>query len=109
MTKNKEKSCMVERWNRTMKEIMFKYFTANSINRYINVLDQMVDLYNNREHSSIKMTPVEASFKENKRKVWNYLYGSRPAVEIKPKFNVRDRVRISKFKRQFEKGYTMRW
>jgi hypothetical protein len=33
-TENEEKSCVVERWNRTMKQIMFKYFTANNIYRY---------------------------------------------------------------------------
>lgn len=58
MIENQKKSCMVERWNRTMEEIMFKYFHANSVNRYINMLDQVIDLYNNRKHSSIKMTPV---------------------------------------------------
>ena len=38
-TENEEKSSVVERWNRTMKERMFKYFTANSTNVYIDVLD----------------------------------------------------------------------
>ncbi len=43
-TENEEKSCVVERWNRTMKGRMFKYFTANNTNRYINVLQEMVDI-----------------------------------------------------------------
>ena len=38
-TENAEKSSVVERWNRTMKEKMFKYFTANNTNKYIDVLD----------------------------------------------------------------------
>ena len=42
-TENKEKSCVVERWNRTMKEKMFKYFSANSTRKYIDVLDEMVN------------------------------------------------------------------
>ena len=56
-TENEEKSFVVERWNRTMKEKMFKYFSANSTRKYINVLDEMVNNYNNTKHSSIKMTP----------------------------------------------------
>ena len=58
-TENEEKSSVVERWNRTMKEKMFKNFSANSTRKYINVLDEMVNNYNNTIHSSIKMTPVE--------------------------------------------------
>ena len=45
---------------------MFKYFSANSTRKYINVLDEMVIKYNNIRHSSIKMTPVKASDKKNK-------------------------------------------
>ena len=50
-TENEEKSCVVERWNRPMKEKMFKYFSANSTRKYINVLDEMVNKYNNTRHS----------------------------------------------------------
>jgi len=63
-TENEEKSSVVERWNRTMKEKMFKYFTANSTRKYIDILDEFVNRYNNTVHSSIKMTPTEASKKE---------------------------------------------
>ena len=56
-TENEEKSAVVERWNRTMKEHMFKYFSANSTKRYIDVLDALVQQYNNKHHSTIKMTP----------------------------------------------------
>ena len=58
-TENEEKSSVVERWNRTMKEKMFKYFSANSTRKYIDILDEMVNNYNNTKHSSIKMTPLE--------------------------------------------------
>ena len=69
-TENEEKSSVVERWIRTMKEKMWKYFTANSTNNFINVLLDLVREYNNTGHSSIKMTPVNANKKENKLKVW---------------------------------------
>ena len=73
-TANEEKSSVAERWNRTMKEKMFKYFTANNTNKYIDVLHDFVERYNNTRHSSIKMTPVEASKKENEVRVYRNLY-----------------------------------
>jgi len=66
-TENEEKSSVVERWNRTMKERMFKYFIANNTRRYIDILDRLVQNYNNTIHSSIKMTPVHASEKKNRK------------------------------------------
>ena len=56
---------MIERFNRTIKEKMFKYFSANNTRKYVNVLDLLVDQYNNAIHSSIKMTRKEANRKEN--------------------------------------------
>ena len=53
---------------------MFKYFSANNIRKYVDVRYVLVDQYNNTIHSSIKMTPKEASRKENKNKVWRNLY-----------------------------------
>jgi len=45
----------------TMKQHMYKYFTANETLKYYDILDKLVKNYNNTVHSSIKMTPVEAS------------------------------------------------
>lgn len=108
-TENEEKSCIIERWNRTMKEKMFKYFSANSTRRYIDILNDMVDRYNNTRHSSIKMTPVEASKKTNENIVWMNLYGRVSSEPVNPKFSIGERVRITKKKKTFEKGYTPRW
>ena len=73
-TENEEKSSVVERWIRTMKEKMWKYFSANSTNVYIDVLSGFVREYNNTKHSSIKMTLTKASKKENELRVWRNLY-----------------------------------
>lgn len=109
-TNNEEKSCVVERWNRTMKEKMFKYFTANNTYRYVDVLDEMVSNYNNTRHSSTKMTPVEASQKKNEKIVWMNLYGHlKPFPQRKPKFKLNDKVRITKKKTIFDKSYIPRW
>ena len=108
-TENKEQSSVVERWIRT-KEKMWKYFSANSRNVYINVLPDLVREYNNTRHSSIKMAPTKANKKENELRVWRNLYPDYPAIkDIKPKFSVGDRLRTSKKKKTFEKGYTTRW
>ena len=48
---------------------MFQYFSANNTRKYIDVLDLLVEQYNNTIHSSIKMTPVEASGEVNENKV----------------------------------------
>ena len=105
-TENKEKSSVVERW----KEKMWKYFTANSTNVYLNALLDLVKEYNNTGHSSIKMTLVRASKKENELEVWRNLYAEHLEIhDINPKFSVGDKVRISKKKKTFEKGYTTRW
>ena len=53
---------------------MVKYFSANNTTKYVDVLDLLGDQYNNTIRSSIKMTPKEASRKENENKVWRQLY-----------------------------------
>jgi len=108
-TENEEKSSFVERWNRTMKEKMFKYFTANSTRKYVDILDKLADRYNT-VHSSIGLTPKEASEKKNEVKVWRKLYGNYTHQKrMTPKFKVGDKVRITIKKGVFEKGYTARW
>ena len=109
-TENEEKSSVVERWIRTIKEKMWKYFTDNNTYTYIDILPDLVEDYNNTKHSSIKMTPVEASKKKNELTVWRNLYPDRLKIhDLRPKFSVGDEVRISKKKKTFEKGYTTRW
>ena len=110
-TENEEKSSVVERWNKTMKNRMWKMFTVNNNTVYWDKIDKLVNDYNTSRHSSIKMTPVEASKKKNESKVWSNLYGE--SIYLKPgksKFAIGDRVRISKYKRKvFDKGYTPNW
>ena len=110
-TENEEKSSIVERWNKTMKNKMWKMFSANNNTVYWDKLDKLVDDYNNTVHSSIEMTPTEASKKENEKQVFANLYGDVIYLKPqKPKFSIGDKVRISKYKRKvFVKGYTPNW
>ena len=88
---------------------MFKYFSANNTRKQVDVLDLLVDQYNNTIHSSIKMTPKEASRKENPNKVWRNLYPEFYGKILTPKFWIGDNVRITKKNKTFDKGYTQRW
>ena len=109
-TENEEKSSIAERWIRTMKEKMFKYFTDYNTNKYIDVLPDLVEDYNNTVHSSTKLSPTDASKEKNELKVWRNLYPDRyKTSRLNPKFSVGDEVRITKKKKVFEKGYTTRW
>ena len=77
----------------------------------MNLLPKLVDDYNNTRHSIVKMTPVNASKKENEEKVCVNLYGDLVYLKAKKtKFAIGDKVRISKYKRKtFDKGYTPNW
>lgn len=94
-TYNEGKAVVVERFNRTLKTRMWKYFSANNTNRYIDVLDALMDKYNTSYHRSIKMTPTKASVKKHEPVVWNNLYGGEEQPVRPPIFQVGDRVRIS--------------
>ena len=98
-TENEEKSCVIERFNRTIKEKIFKYFSANNTRKYVDVLELLVDQYNNTIHSAIKMTPKEASRNENENKVWRNLYTEFSGKTLNPKFSIGGNVRITKQKR----------
>ena len=104
-TQNEEKLCIVERWNRTIKRNMWKYFTANNTTRYIDVLPAIIKKYKTTYHRSIKGTPTFARKPLNYQHVFEALYGKvQPATP--PKYKVGDRVRIVKKKKTFEKGVT---
>ena len=107
-TENEEKSSIIEQWKRTMKNIMWKYFTANSTQKYIDFLPSMVDKYNSTYHRSIKLTPSNARNPSNYQHVYNALCGN-VRKSTSPKFHVGDKLRITRKKGTFEKGFTPNW
>lgn len=108
VTQNEEtKAAVSERFQRTMKNKMWRYFTHNRTYRYIDVLDQLVDSYNNTYHRSIGMTPNEVTSK-NAIKVRKRLYGYVGKTE-KFAFEVGDHVRIVSTKWAFQKAYEGQW
>ena len=100
-TYNEGKSVVPERFIRTLKNKLYKHVTATSKNVYYNVLEDVVSKYNNTKHSTIKMKPIDV--KDNKR-VYIDEHNEKDS-----RFEVGDRVRISKFKNIFAKGYTPNW
>ena len=109
-THGEHKSAVVERFNRTLKEIMWKRFTAQNTRRWIDMLDKLLHEYNNNFHSTIGMTPTEASLKENETEVLqNIINKTRVIPKSKPKYKVGDKVRLSRIKGIFEKGYLPNW
>ena len=90
-----------------MKNIMWMYFTANSTQKYIDVLPSKVEKYNNTYHRSIKLTPSNARNPANYQHVYSAHYTNPSAREAtSPKFHVGDRIRITRKKGTFEKGFT---
>ena len=58
-TYNEGKSVVSERFIRTLKSKLYKHMTAIGKNVYYDVLDDVVNKYNNTKHSTIKMKPID--------------------------------------------------
>ena len=101
-THNEGKSVVPERFIRTLKSKIYKYMTSVSKNVYIDKLDDIVDEYNNTYHTTIKMKPIDV--KDN-----TYINTDKEINNKDPKSKVGDRVRISKYKNIFAKGYMPNW
>lgn len=103
-TGNKEiKSAIAERFNRTIQGKIMKYMHDKKTKRYIDVLPKLVKNYNTSYNRSIKLKPIDARKKENEPLVYKNLYKEK--VFKKPKFKVGDRVRLSKYRETFTRGY----
>ena len=106
-TFNERKSVVAERFIRTLKNKLYKHMTASGKNVYYDVLDDVVNKYNNTKHSIINMKPIDVG--DNKRVYIMKHNENNEHNEKDSRFKVGDRVRISKFKNIFAKGYTPNW
>ena len=100
LTFNGGKSVVAERFIRTLKNKILKHMTAISKNVYFDVLDDIVNKYNNTIHRTIKMKSIDVaddSFAEYNEE----------SNKRNPKFKVGDHVSISKYKNIFAKGYVL--
>ena len=104
VTYNETKVQIIERFNRTLNQLMWRMFTTSSSYHHLDKLDSLVnDNYNQSVHRSIQMKPADVTV-FNAQDAWRTLYGKQTPSK-KYKFNVGDQVKISKYKKVFEKGY----
>ena len=110
-TYSEMKAAYVERFNRTLKTKMWKYFTYKNTLRYIDILPELVAAYNHSYHRSIGTTPSKVT-SGNENKIWHKLYGKKVKNRlnaVKYRLQVGDQVRISKERRVFKKSYLPSW
>ncbi|KAE9521979.1 hypothetical protein AGLY_017612 [Aphis glycines] len=98
------KACIVERFNRTLKEKLFREFTARGSHEWVSILPKLINEYNNSKHRTIGMTQVQADADPTTVKI-----KKRKIINGKIKFNVCDNVRVSTYKGVFAKGYLPSW
>jgi len=98
------KACIVERFNRTLKEKMFREFTARGSHEWISILQKLLREYNNSKHRTIGMTPIQADVNPLAVEI-----KQREINNVKIKFKVGDNVRVSTQKGVFTKGYLPNW
>ena len=95
-TYNEGKSVVAERFIKTLKNKIYKYMTT------IDVLNDIVNKYNNTIHRTIKIKPIDVTSD-------SYVEYNEDFNKKGPKFKVNDHVRISKYKNIFAKGYVPNW
>ena len=99
---NGGKSVVSERFIRTLKNKIYKHMAAISKNVYIDVINDIVNKYNNTIYRTIKIKPIDVTND-------SYAEYNKESNEKGPKFKVNDHVRISKYKNIFAKGYVPNW
>jgi len=97
---------IVERFNRTLKDLMFKYMTDTKQYKYIDQLQNFVESYNKRVHRMIGMSPIEAEKPKNSFKIrYRMTKEYNKVKKQKVKYTIGDRVRISLEKNKFSRGH----
>ena len=85
------KAVVIERFNRSLRELMMRHFVKNNNTIYYNILPKLIEIYNNRYHSTIKMSPIKVNNEKYiKENIYTYNKTSK-----NPKFKIGDLVRIS--------------
>lgn len=108
------KCAVIERFNRTLKTRMFKYFTAKGTRKYIDILDNLVESYNHSKHRTIKARPIDVT-KDNKDIIFKNIYKFSNKREYlknlqnSQKVNTGDHVRKRYILGPFDKSYYPLW
>lgn len=110
-TNSEKKASIIERFNRTLKNDMYKMLSYKGTYKWYDSLSDLIKNYNNRYHRTIEMKPVDVN-KQNEDLVLNRIKrNTKPLFDKKPPntFHEGDKVRISKYKQVFSKGYLPNW
>ena len=87
------KAVVIERFNRSLRELMMKEFVKDNNTIYYNILPKLIKIYNNRHHSTIKMKPVGVN-KNDEKYIKENIYTYNKTSKI-PRYKINDLVRIS--------------
>ena len=96
-----------ERFNRTIRDLLKKIVFEQGDAKWIDILPTITEQYNNRIHTSTKLSPKDASLKKNEGFVYKNLLDKRK--KVKPMFQINDLVRTVDLKGTFSKGDTTNW
>ena len=96
-----------ERFNRTIRDLLKKNVFEQGDAKWIDVLPVITKQYNNKVHSSTKLTPIQASLKKNQGYVYKNLLDK--SKKLKPKYEIGDLVRTADIKKIFSKSDTTNW
>jgi len=106
------KAAVVERFNRTLKGKMWKYFTHTGSHRWLDVLPRLLQSYNASNHRGIGMPPSQVNY-QNEMQLWERQQTRGPQKVTQrdnhPVLEIGDTVRISHVKKVFNKGYLPGW
>ena len=96
-----------ERFNLTIRDLLKKIVFERGDAKWIDVLPTITKQYNNRIHSSTKLSPKDTSLKKNEGFVYKNLLDKRK--KVKPKYEIGDLIRTADLKKTFSKGDTTNW
>ena len=95
------------RFNRTIGDLLKKIVFEQGDAEWIDILPTITKQYNNKVHSSAKLTPIQASLKKNEGFVYKIFLDKRK--KIKPKYEIGDLIRTADLRKTFSKGDTTNW
>lgn len=109
-TYSSKKTAIVERFNRTIKNKIYRQFSLRGNYKWLDILPELVDEYNGSRHRTIKMAPKEVD-SDNEQQLLDTVYNYKRIIPAKSnvKFKIGDDMRLSKYKNVFAKGYLPNW
>ena len=102
-----DRKCAInERFNATIQTLIYKQMYYHKSLEWSKFINNALDIYNNKIHSTIKMSPKMAERESSQKKLLRtYLKKYRKVKKKKPKYKINQQVRIAKLKTKFKRGY----